>query len=174
MWVDGYVPQDPAFYLFVGQTATIKSSGGMAGGGSSKSYASAYLRLKIQVPDLPIIKNQDTWLSASIGELHSDGHYVNDKISYADDYDHYLCHLWDLNLNPGLLNKDIDIYGKKTDTIQQRTWLNTSYNYFPKNSSTQPVFQETKNDYTSSVYCGLGFLNNSDDYAYCIYITYTE
>ena len=174
--VDGYVPQDPAFYMFVGETATITSTGGNYGGGSSKSFASAYLRLRIQVTDLPIIKNQEIWLAGSIGELYSDGHCVNDQITYEGDYEHYLYNLWDLTLNPGLLNKDIDIYGKKADTIQYRTWLNTAYMYFPKNSSTKYVFQETKgnNDYTSSVYCGLGFLNNSDDYAYCIYITYTE
>ena len=57
--VDGYVPQDPAFYMFVGETATITSTGGNYGGGSSKSFASAYLRLRIQVTDLPIIKNQE-------------------------------------------------------------------------------------------------------------------
>lgn len=172
----GYVPSDPTFYVFVGQTATAMGHGGMAGTGTSKSYASAYLRLEIEVTNLPVLKNQTTWLIASIGELYSDEHYVNDQVSYSGDYEHYLYYLWDLKLNSGLLNKDIDIYGAKADTIKYRTWLNTAYMYFPKDSSTQYVFRETKglDDYTSSVYCGLGFLNNSDDYAYCIYITYTE
>lgn len=173
---DGYVPQDPTFYVFVGGTATATSTGGMHGGGSSKTYASAYLKLKIQVTNLPVLIGQDTWLLASIGKLFSYEHGMNQEISHSGDYEHYLSYIWDLSLNAGLLGEDIDIYGEKADTIQYRTWLGTAYMYFPSISGTQHVFQETKgtSDYTSSVYCGLGFSNRSDDYAYCIYITYSE